>query len=296
MTHIELDDQIMDHPKFVRVYELGGSDPWFLWCGLRSYCSKFLSDGFIPDYMIPDVRGPREPRKRSAALKLLKDANLVEDREGGIVLHDYLDHADSREEVLTWRKKARERKRESRRGSRGMSQRDRYSDSSETTSDNPTEVTDTRVRVGSGSGDLDLGSGGGPGGTVSCGQRCEDSFEFTCPDSIEFTQKNRSRAVRCKLPIGDLYELFRNARRLKRPPVKYGNEAAVADDFDAWLLTYANNREERQSGPRVNEFPGRNRTAGNPDPPEIELDPEIRAKRRAEVRKMKAQGANGTTG
>lgn len=143
MSKIELDDQILDHPKFVRAVKLGGSDTFFLWAGLRSYCSKLLTDGFIPDDMLDEVRGPKDQRKRSAALEVLKTVNLVEDCDGGVRLHDYLDWASSRDDVLRWRARARERQAKS----RGMSQRDNLCDSPSDNESDDTSSHEPRVRA-----------------------------------------------------------------------------------------------------------------------------------------------------
>jgi hypothetical protein len=159
VSHIELDDQILNHPKFIRAIDAGGSDVWLLWCGLRAYCAQQLSDGFIPNDMLLEVRGPRDAKKRKAAMQVLKDKQLVHDAPGGVTLHDYLDWADSREEILMWRKKARDRKRKERGTSRlespGESQRDGQCDSdvpSRSISEAVTPVvTDTsRARMGVG--------------------------------------------------------------------------------------------------------------------------------------------------
>lgn len=120
MSKVELDDQILDHPKFVRAVKLAGSDAIFLWLGLRSYCSKLLTDGFIPADMADEVRGPRDQKRRAAALDALRTVNLVENVDGGVRLHDYLDHASSRAQIMAWRKANADRKAKS----RGVSQRD----------------------------------------------------------------------------------------------------------------------------------------------------------------------------
>ena len=114
---IELDDGILDHPKFVRAVQLAGSDAFYLWCGLRVYCSRQLTDGLVPDHMVFEVRGPKDKKKRKAALDALLTSGLLEKREGGVYLHDYLDWSSSRSQVLAWRAANAERKRKSRESS-----------------------------------------------------------------------------------------------------------------------------------------------------------------------------------
>jgi hypothetical protein len=115
MSWIELDDQMLEHPKFIRAVKIAGSDVVFLWLGLRAYCSQKLTDGAIPSDMMDEVRGPREPRRRSAALAALVTVGLVDQLDDGAHrLHDYLDWSSSREEVLKRRSAAADRKRRSR--------------------------------------------------------------------------------------------------------------------------------------------------------------------------------------
>lgn len=129
MTWIELDDGILDHPKFIRAVRLGGSQAVHLWLGLRAYCSKNLTDGEIPADMLDEVRGPKD-KERTAALKVLIEVGLIRRPEpaGPIRMHDYLQWSSSREMVLERREKARERKARSRAPSQpeshGVSRRD----------------------------------------------------------------------------------------------------------------------------------------------------------------------------
>ncbi len=114
MSWLELDDQILAHPKFVRAVKLGGSEAVHLWLGLRAYCGQHLTDGLVPEDMLDEVRGPTNPKLRARALDALRTVGLVDAAEGGVKLHDYLDWSSSREEVLQRRESARDRKRRSR--------------------------------------------------------------------------------------------------------------------------------------------------------------------------------------
>jgi len=109
MTHIELDDQILNHDKFIRVGKSCGGDAIWLWLGMRAYCSQRLSDGFVPDDMLDEVRGPKDAKLRAKCIQALIDIKLVDKCDGGIMLHDYLDWSPSRDQVEDWRRKARER-------------------------------------------------------------------------------------------------------------------------------------------------------------------------------------------
>jgi hypothetical protein len=119
MSWIGLDDGILEHPKFIRAVNMAGSEAVHLWLGLRAYCARHLTDGHVPADMVDEVRGPRG-RKRQEALAALVHVGLLEQRDGAIIMHDYLDWSESRDSVLRKRAAARERQAKS----RGMSQRD----------------------------------------------------------------------------------------------------------------------------------------------------------------------------
>jgi hypothetical protein len=105
VSWLELDDGILDHPKFIRAVKLGGDSAVFLWLGLRSYCGKQLTDGFVPTDMLDEVRGPKDPKKRAAALAALIEVRLLEQADDGVQMHDYLQWSRSRAEVLESRRK-----------------------------------------------------------------------------------------------------------------------------------------------------------------------------------------------
>jgi len=99
VSWMDLDDRILEHPKFIRVVKLAGSDAVFLWLGIRAYCAQLLTDGFVPGDMIDEVRGPREPKKRAAALNALVEVTLIERVDGGFFMHDFLDWSKSRAQI-----------------------------------------------------------------------------------------------------------------------------------------------------------------------------------------------------
>lgn len=115
MSWLELDDRILEHPKFIRAVNVAGSDAIHLWLGLRAYCGQLLTDGLIPADMIPEVRGPKDARRRAGALKALLDVVLLHQvDDGALMMHDYLDWSSSRDVVLARRESARDRQRRSR--------------------------------------------------------------------------------------------------------------------------------------------------------------------------------------
>lgn len=129
-----LDDQLLEHAKFIRAVRLAGGDAIHFWLGLRAFCAQKLSDGHVADDMIDEVRGP-SGKRRDKALDALKAVGLIHDpaqraacsrcKSVGIIgeglwMHDYLEWSDSRDEVLTRRENNRDRQRKS----RGLSHRD----------------------------------------------------------------------------------------------------------------------------------------------------------------------------
>jgi len=119
VSWLGLDDGILEHPKFIRAVNMAGSEAVHLWLGLRAYCGRYLTDGFIPADMVDEVRGPKGKARR-AALDALIAVGLVDAEDGGLRMHNYLDWSESRDSVLRKRESARERQAKS----RGMSQRD----------------------------------------------------------------------------------------------------------------------------------------------------------------------------
>ena len=165
LSWLELDDGILDHPKFIRAVKLAGSEAIHLWLGLRSYCGKQLTDGFVPDDMLDEVRGPRDTKKRIAALSVLKAVGLIDDATAGVRMHNYLKWSKSKKQVLEQREAARKRQSKFRQGnviSDDVS--DASGDAGRNAVTNP--VTDSSVPTkageewsGTGDGDSDLGSG-----------------------------------------------------------------------------------------------------------------------------------------
>jgi hypothetical protein len=177
VSWLELDDGILDHPKFIRAVKLAGSETIHLWLGLRSYCGKLLTDGFVPEDMLDEVRGPRDPKKRIAALSALKAVGLIDDAKGGGVrMHNYLKWSKSKKQVLEQREAARKRQTKFRSGNGGS---DDGSDGSGNAGGNAVTKSVTNSAVpstqgeewsGVGNGlDLDLGSGARVGNDAGIG-------------------------------------------------------------------------------------------------------------------------------
>lgn len=141
-------------PKFIAA----GAHAGWLWVGGLGYCKEHLTDGFIPDAVVPTLApGVKQPAKSA---EMLVSAGLWESVNGGYLMHDYHEHNPTKALVEKKRKDAVERKRRQRDRDE-MSQRD-------------TRVTAlTGAPVGAGSG---YGIGNGSEGVES-----EESARETTP-------------------------------------------------------------------------------------------------------------------
>lgn len=103
MTWIKIDDGITEHPKCVDLT----SAAWTLWLHGLAYCSRNLTDGYIPTAMLPRLSAVSNPRKVADALV---NAGLWHRENGGYQVHDYCDHQRSRADIEAERAAARERR------------------------------------------------------------------------------------------------------------------------------------------------------------------------------------------
>lgn len=93
-TYIRLHDGMPDHPKIDALSDRAFRLLVESWC----WCSRHLTDGFIPD-------GTWRKRGTPVARKQLLDEGLVEVVSGGVQMHDYLEHQRSADEVAEMREK-----------------------------------------------------------------------------------------------------------------------------------------------------------------------------------------------
>jgi hypothetical protein len=133
LSWLELDDRILEHPKFIRAVKIAGSDAIHLWLGFRAYCGQNLTNGRVPADMLDEVRGPKDPKRRKASLDALLAVGLLDPLAGGDVqMHNFLKWSSSRDAVLERREKARARKQRSREpgaGSHGVTDAEPREDS-----------------------------------------------------------------------------------------------------------------------------------------------------------------------
>lgn len=93
MTWLKLDDAFADHPK---VMAAGPLASWLHVCGLL-YCSRLLTDGFIP---AGQVRKLADVDDAIGLAEQLVAVGLWDVADGGYQVHDYLDFNPTREEAL----------------------------------------------------------------------------------------------------------------------------------------------------------------------------------------------------
>ena len=126
MPWARIDDQYGDHPKTVQVGPLGMA----LHIAAICYCSRHLTDGFVPDAMIPrlvnfdgititDCNGVSNAVTNKQVTQELTQAGLFDIVPGGYMVHDYLKYnyskaqieaekASNTERQKAWREKNRQ--------------------------------------------------------------------------------------------------------------------------------------------------------------------------------------------
>jgi hypothetical protein len=102
MTWIKLDDKTPRHPKIAGLSNLGFR--W--WINALCFASEFLTDGVLPRVFYKRV--PKQIRAE------LTDAGLWEFVDPNLVIHDYLEHQQSRESVENERRRQRDRRKSER--------------------------------------------------------------------------------------------------------------------------------------------------------------------------------------
>lgn len=108
-TYVTVHDGLPDHPKII---DAGGEAGWLYVCGL-AYCSRQLTDGVIPKRMVPRLTDGSKSEASASALVRVglwhegeHDCPRCPDVEPDTyVIHDYLDHQRSAEEVRDLRAK-----------------------------------------------------------------------------------------------------------------------------------------------------------------------------------------------
>lgn len=105
---IKLDEDFYSHPKVVRA----GPEAAHLYVAGLGYCSKHLTDGWIPTEALPMLTSFVKNVRRAAGV--LVAVELWHKRDDGYEVHDYLEVQSSRSDVEKIRQDAASRARSSR--------------------------------------------------------------------------------------------------------------------------------------------------------------------------------------
>ena len=101
---VRIDDQIAHHPKFMAA---GPIAAWLWVCGC-GYCSKYLTDGFIPTSALKNLGGVANPARWA---EKLVEVGLWQHARDGYLVHDFHDYNPTAADVKEKRRRDRERKR-----------------------------------------------------------------------------------------------------------------------------------------------------------------------------------------
>lgn len=91
MSWVRIDDHCPENPKLLRA---GAEAAWLWLCGL-AYCSRNLTDGFVPAEAISGLAG----REAADLVDRLVSVDLWDRVDGGFRVHDYLEFNPSKAQV-----------------------------------------------------------------------------------------------------------------------------------------------------------------------------------------------------
>lgn len=148
-TWFKWSNDLVDDPRFVGLSDAA----WTLHLHGASYCSRNLTDGFIPTLMLPRLCGTRNPAKAAAELV---DVGMWTSVAGGWRIEGFEDEQQTREKVERTRAQAKERQQRKRskpvtRDVTDVSQRDNSVTSREVRepdTDTDTDTTNSRRLTG----------------------------------------------------------------------------------------------------------------------------------------------------
>ena len=197
MTWFKVDDSFHSHPKAMAA----GPAAVGLWTIAGSWSNANLTDGFVPDYMLPRFAEDAH----ELALKLVA-AGLWRRAKGGHRFHDWGDYQPTRETVLNERRKWSEKKARQRAGKQDQdskSSSEGVVSPGDTPGESPGESSPSRSRTrsrtspkGEVTPDDSLRSSSPPQRGAKRGQRIPDDFEAT-PDMIEWARTNTPHVGTC---------------------------------------------------------------------------------------------------
>jgi hypothetical protein len=96
MAYLRISDDAMDHPKLSQLTD-GAHRLWF---NANCWCQKHLTNGHIPATSLRDI-----PRFKPRYVRDLIAAGLWHSENGTYIVHDFLVHNDSKDQVLDRRRR-----------------------------------------------------------------------------------------------------------------------------------------------------------------------------------------------
>jgi hypothetical protein len=106
MSWLRLDDDMLDHPKWIRALRDGGAEALLVWTRLSLWCSKHLTDGRIPGDTVAEVARLERSKTRARALQALVEHGLCTRHvDGAIVIHGYLERNPSKADTIAERER-----------------------------------------------------------------------------------------------------------------------------------------------------------------------------------------------
>jgi hypothetical protein len=106
MPWLKIDDHFADHPK------VRAAGPLAVWVHLQALCyaSRYLTDGFIPESVIPSLVSGLQMIEQAGDNwpDILVLEGLWERKKGGFLIHDFLDFNPSRAQILSDRERRKE--------------------------------------------------------------------------------------------------------------------------------------------------------------------------------------------
>src|SRR5262245_33276556 len=100
VTWVKIDENAPNHPKFFRA----GHAAIGFWLGCLAYCSRYLTDGCIPEHDLRLVFPGTPPDVVTEMTEVLVREGLLEVVDKGYRMHDYLDWQRSKKETIGWLK------------------------------------------------------------------------------------------------------------------------------------------------------------------------------------------------
>jgi hypothetical protein len=110
VSWLRLDDSYPEHPKLASLTD----SAFRAHVRCMAYCARHLTDGYVPASVVREYAG--SVLGELTATPRIGSSSLLEECDGGFMVHDYLDYNPTREKVLADRKREADRKAAQRHG------------------------------------------------------------------------------------------------------------------------------------------------------------------------------------